>query len=133
MDRVLGRLWIGAMPDFQVPLASLGFSAVVDLRDGDVSPAREGVEVLRVANRDGDPWTREQVLGILDFIARHIADGKVLVACAAGMSRSASIVVGYLVRSGWDVAEAFDEVRRSRPRIMPVPKMLDSVLAAVMP
>jgi protein-tyrosine phosphatase len=131
MDRVLGRLWIGDVKDLQAPLAVLGFAAVVDLRDNVLPPAKDDVETLRVGNRDGDPWTKEQVLTILDFIADRIRRGKVLVACAAGMSRSASIVIGHLVRVGWDAVDAHEVVWRARPRIAPVPRMLDSVLAAV--
>lgn len=130
MDRVLARLWIGETKDFQAPLRALGFAGVLDLRDGDFVGG-EGLATHRIGNRDGDPWTREQVLAGLDFIGARILVGNVLVACAAGMSRSASMVIGYLVRCGWDVVDAHEMVWRARPRIAPVPKMLDSVLVAV--
>ncbi len=128
MDRVLDRLWIGSAPDFQAPLAALGFSAVLDLRDG--AHARpEGVVVHRVENRDGDPWSHKQVTAALAFIIKHVQRGRVLVACAAGMSRSASMVIGYLVACGFDEPSAYALVRAARPGILPVRKMLDSVLA----
>lgn len=130
MDRVLDRLWIGATDDFRAPLATLGFSGVVDLRDGAAHPV-VGVEVCSIKNRDGDPWDADQVEVALSFIAEKIQDGKVLVACAAGMSRSACIVIGYLVRIGFEEPRAFAMVREARPRILPVPKMLESVLKAV--
>lgn len=135
MDRVLDRLFIGSAPDLdgRVPLRALGFSAVVDLRDGhpDADVCIPGVAVHRVRNRDGDPWSAEQVEGIVVFVHEQLRRGKVLVACAAGMSRSACVVIGYLVRTGWDPSAACEHVRRVRPQIAPVVRMLDSVLEAV--
>jgi protein-tyrosine phosphatase len=131
MERVLDRLWIGSAEDLRAPLRSLGFSAVLDLRDGVTSDADRSVVVHRVENRDGDPWSERQVTDALDFVAERVRHGRVLVACAAGMSRSACMIIGYLVRAGWDEASAHELVRRSRPIVAPVPKMLDSVLAAV--
>lgn len=132
MDRVLDRLWIGDARDLQAPLKSLGFSGVVDLRDGNAA-IETPLDVHRLDNRDGDPWTVDQVKRTMEFIHGAIRCGKVLVVCAAGMSRSASMVIGYLVRSGWDEATAYEAVRRSRPKIAPVPGMLASVLEAVRP
>lgn len=131
MDRVIDRVWIGSTEDFAAPLSSLGFTAVLDLRDGSSYVADKNVYVYRVDNRDGDPWTAEQVRGALDFVAAYAPAGKVLIACAAGMSRSACMTIGHLVRFGHDEATAFEMVRRARPKIAPVKKMLASVLDAV--
>lgn len=130
MDRVLDRLWIGSTEDFRAPLSALGFSGVLDLRDGWQAAVR-GIKVFHVDNRDGDPWNPEQVNNALDFVAERVRYGSVLVACAAGMSRSACMVIGYLVRTGWNVTEAYERVYDARRRIVPVPAMLDSVLRAV--
>ena len=129
MNRVLDRLWIGDTADFRSPLKALGFVAALDLRDGEGSPSE--VALWRVGNRDGDAWSPKQVKDALDFVAEHIRRGRVLIACAAGMSRSASMVIGFLVRSGWSEGEAFEAVRQVRPKIAPVPCMLASVLEAV--
>ena len=132
MDRVLDRLWIGSSRDAAAPLKSLGFAAVLDLRDDAGAIAQpSSVVVHRVKNRDGDPWACGQVVEALDFIADQVRGGRVLVLCAAGMSRSACMVVGYLVRAGFDEASAYELLRRARPRVAPVERMLDSVLAAV--
>ena len=129
MNRVLDRLWIGSTADLEarVPLRSLGFTGVVDLRDGDLPGPRQ-VEVLRIRNRDGDPWSEKQVSEAMKFILDHVRKGRVLVACVAGMSRSASIVIGYLVRCGTDLPTAYGMVLSARPQIFPLPKMLESVL-----
>ncbi|CAN9500197.1 unnamed protein product [Ophioblennius macclurei] len=45
-------------------------------------------------------------------------DGVVLVHCNAGVSRSASIVIGYLMsREGWSFTEALEQVKQARPSI----------------
>lgn len=133
MERVLDRLWIGSTRDATAPLASLGFVGLLDLRDGQLVRPVEGVQVHRVGNRDGDPWSEAQVEEAVDFISDWIRSGKVLVVCAAGMSRSASMVIGYLVRSGWSPAEAHERVREARAKIAPVERMLTSVLSVVHP
>lgn len=126
---MLDRLWIGSVEDLNAPLQSLGFTGLVDLRGGPFEPNSSFVFSLR--NRDGDPWDRIQVEQALDFIADRIQKGRVLVACTAGMSRSASMVIGFLVRTGWDSASAYALVRQARPKILPLAKMLESALAPI--
>lgn len=132
MNRILDRLWIGDQSDLgdRVPLRALGFSAVVDLRDG-VAEKDLGLPTLRLTSRDGDPWAGGEIVRTLDFIHDHTRSGKVLVACAAGMSRSAAITIGYLVRCGWDPAEAHARVKAARPIIDPISTMLEAVFQAV--
>lgn len=127
---MLDRLWIGCADDFHAPLGPLGFTGVVDLRDGH-KPSSTGVIVHHIDNRDGDPWTPVQVLGALDFVSAQLGAGRVLIGCAAGMSRSASLTIGYLVRTGWDVASAYEHVHRVRPQVRPVARMLSCVLEAL--
>jgi predicted protein tyrosine phosphatase len=133
MDRVLDRLWIGSTRDSDAALSSLGFSAVIDLRDGRRAVSDDHVRVFKVANRDGDPWTAAQINNALDFAERHIKRGRVLIMCDAAMSRSVSMTIGYLVRVGFDEASAYEAVKRARPKAAPRRQMLASVLAAVRP
>ncbi len=130
MDRVLDRIWIGSTRDADAPLTALGFTGVLDLRDGR-RPVSDAVQVFKVVNRDGDPWDAEQVCNALDFAERQVKRGRVLIMCDAAMSRSVSMTIGYLVRTGWDVASAHEAVRRARPKAAPRQKMLASVLAAI--
>lgn len=55
------------------------------------------------------------------FISLHLGEGRsVLVHCAGGVSRSATIVIAYVLQAcGMTLAEAFDHVRQSRPVIGP--------------
>ena len=128
---MLDRVWIGSAADFYAPLACMGFSGVVDLRDGEQPSCDTRVTTHRIDQRDGDPWNREQVLKALAFVAEQVKKGPVLIACAAGMSRSACMVIGFLVMTGWDVPSAFRRVKEVRPQVAPIPAMLASVLAAV--
>ena len=130
MDRVLDRLWIGANEDLEHPhvLGALGFAGIVDLRGGGEPRI---TEALTIQNRDGDPWSKEQVRAAIDYIHDKLALGPVLVACAAGMSRSASMVIAYLVRTGWAADAAYRHVKSVRPIICPMPAMLTSAVEAV--
>ena len=57
----------------------------------------------------------------VDFIAAEQAAGRgVLVMCAAGISRSPTFVLAYLVeKKGYDLREAFQRVRAARPIAAP--------------
>jgi protein-tyrosine phosphatase len=132
MNRVLDRLWLGSTKDVLASstLKALGFVAVLDLRDR-VNPGEDSDSLLqskRLNNPDGMPWSENEINGALDFIYKHIQNGRVLVVCVAGMSRSASVIIGYLVRCGWDTPTAFETVREARSIISPSPGMLESVL-----
>ena len=129
MDRVLDRLWIGSSKDLlsTTPLRSLGFVAVLDLRDaGQARPL--DVTTFALANRDGDPWAAADVNAALAFVYEHVRFGRVLVACGAGMSRSTSMVIGFLVRCGWDAPSAYEHLRRAHMEAAPSAKMVDVVL-----
>ena len=129
MNRVLDRLWIGAGRDFAYPLAALGFVAVLDLRDA-TTPSAD-VPTHRLVGRDGDPWKREEVVEAIAFVYDGVRRGRVLVVCDAGMSRSASMVTGFLVRCGWDAPSALACVKAVRSVAAPKAVMLEAVLRAV--
>ncbi|KAH9584154.1 Dual specificity phosphatase [Trypanosoma melophagium] len=55
---------------------------------------------------------------------------RVLVHCQRGRSRSATVVLAYLIRrNGWTVAEALQYVTRRRPRVEPNLGFIDALLA----
>lgn len=65
----------------------------------------------------------EKVLGIINWVRKQWVgkrSQRMLIHCQKGRSRSATMVIAYLIReNGWSVAEAMDFVRARRPVIEP--------------
>ena len=81
----------------------------------DVVPvsARISVEWLPVS--DGEAVPADTVAKVLSLIERTgLCDNRVLVACRAGQSRSASMVIGYLRLHGYDWDSAYRLVAEKR-------------------
>lgn len=73
------------------------------------------------------------ILRALRFIARHHANGRpVLIHCAAGVSRSVAIALGYLlVARGFTLEEACARIRQAVPWACPSLSVLTSVIMAL--
>jgi protein-tyrosine phosphatase len=55
-----------------------------------------------------------------EFISNSIKEGgKVLVHCSYGISRSASIVIAYMIDEGYSYSEAYEKLEEVRPIINP--------------
>lgn len=52
---------------------------------------------------------------------------KVLIACAGGASRSASLILAYMISEGWDMNDALRHMQKIRPVINPHPLCLQSI------
>lgn len=63
----------------------------------------------------------------IEFIDEHIKDKKVLVHCMAGISRSPSMVIAYLMSKGMPLAEAYWFVRDKRNIINPFSGFLKEI------
>ena len=83
----------------------------------------EGFEYMQIALPDTpDEDILRHIPQALSFISRSLKQGKILVHCASGMSRSASIVIAYImIKNGYqfDTAKAF--VKSKRSCILPNP------------
>ena len=96
------------------------FSGVVSLcpmplllEDNVEEPASELTEWLKLPISDGGKGEGEleAALGVaLPFVRRRMRAGNVLVHCAAGMSRSVSVVAAFLCEEGLSVEQAFDRI-----------------------
>ena len=74
------------------------------------------VDILDLPSTD----IREYFPACFAFIEEGIKSGRVLVHCNAGRSRSASIVIGYLMKYlKMDFEEAFDHLKSKRPSAEP--------------
>jgi protein-tyrosine phosphatase len=72
------------------------------------------------------PGTLERGVG---FVREQVEAGRrVLVQCGAGISRSSTFVLAYLVESGLDLKAAFALLRQCHPQAWPLPALWASLL-----
>jgi protein-tyrosine phosphatase len=100
-------------------MVAAGATRLVDLR-GEASPPRFPVAVDRFPIEDLQPDQDELILSA----ARHVhglasAGVTVGVYCQAGVSRTATVAIAYLLLRGRSLEEAAARVRRVRPEAMP--------------
>jgi protein-tyrosine phosphatase len=101
-------------------------ATVVNLCEDPV-PYSEGVRVEWLPVTDGEAIRADVIARALSAIDGALSSGRrVLVACRAGQSRSASLVIGYLRLRGYDWASAYRLVEEKR-WICPHPRTLQSV------
>lgn len=130
-SRVQPELLLGARPlpgEVGVLLAEEGVGAVLDLTCELVDPARlrRQTAYLCLPVLDGTPPSASQLTTGVDFLAAHCAQTTVLVHCAVGRGRSATLVVAWLVHTGRaaSVDEAERQLQSERPcvRLHPAQK-----------
>lgn len=89
------------------------------------------IETLYVPVEDGRPLEHELITQGVEFIRQQKAEGKrVLVACGAGISRSTTFVMAYLMEEeGLDLFDAFGAILPHHPNADPHPELAKSLLA----
>jgi protein-tyrosine phosphatase len=93
----------------------------------DAVPVSAGMTVEWLPVSDGDAVPANIIAKVFSLIERTLSSGrKVLVACRAGQSRSASMVIGYLRLHGYDWDSAYRLVAQKR-WISPHPRTLRRV------
>lgn len=118
-----GNLWMGRMlSDAEAEaLCEQGVIAVVDAAPEFASAqAFRAIASHAVAVLDLTPPTASQLREAVAFIDMHLAKGKVFVHCALGYSRSAAVVVAWLLHSGKAVTveEAVEYLRARHPKLV---------------
>ena len=116
MDAIRNWLYIGRYRDtiYATLLEAQGISAMLQLAEAVQQP---GVESLYLQVEDGVPLVGELLRKGVDFVLdqKH-RSRKVLVACGAGMSRSAAYVVAVLKEDeGLSLLEALRTVKHYHP------------------
>ncbi|BGP40421.1 tyrosine protein phosphatase yvh1 [Rhodotorula kratochvilovae] len=123
MQQVLPGLWIGdyIAASNHALLEEHGIACVVSSmrQEYDTAP---GVNLHHVAVDDTDRTNiLEHLLPTAEFIHTALENGRnVLVHCQAGVSRSTTLVAGYLMlKRGLNVEQALDKIRAARPQVEP--------------
>ncbi len=130
MNQIRPWLYIGNYAD-SLNLGTLdieGITALLQLS----SPVRwPGVESLYLRLRDGMPIPKEQLAECVRFVRQQKAlDKKVLVACGAGISRSAAVCIAVLhEEEGLGLLDAYRVIHAAHPFAFPHPEFWKSLAA----
>ena len=130
--RIEENLYIGAYwPRLNFSkFKEIGITAIVNVMEDDLyDPSPLGFHYLFKGFPDDWYPPHSFIKEILDFINLHIKNGKVLVHCAMGISRSGGMIVAWLLREhpDWSWNDALEYVNRSR-LIYPAVEIRESVL-----
>lgn len=128
MNQIIDKIYIGDAADAQNREVLAIVEAVVNATSQSDNLSGSGIPYLRLDHDDGVPWPAEKLTAFLAFMISTVPTQKVLIHCAAGVSRAPSLVITWLMRAGfsWEEAEAL--VRAKRPQIAPNPALKDSIL-----
>ena len=130
MDWVTEYLAIGSYRttrDFE-RLKQQGVEAVLYLfEDRDDWP--EECKVLHLPIVDGEPVRCETIKRGTEFVRSQIASRhKVVIACGAGISRSATLVLACLLEDNYSLLEAWRLLKLKHPIALPHPAMWKSLI-----
>ena len=128
MTRIWGRLYLGSFKD-ALELATTnpcGITAVVSLCEDSVRRAAN-ISYVHIPIADTRPIPDEKFDAIMKAIENGVRQGKLLVHCVGGSSRSPIMVAAWLHRCGYaGIEKALAEISELRD-IQPSPTLLTSV------
>ncbi|TFG00664.1 MAG: hypothetical protein EU541_01635 [Promethearchaeota archaeon] len=109
-------------------LDHLGINAIVNLSLKDDYDAPSEINYLHVGFPDGSYIPYEKLEEIYTFIHREKQEGKILIHCLAGVSRSAGILIGQLMidNPDWTWNDAYNFVKEKK-WIMPANEIKESI------
>ena len=116
---IRGRLYLGnkaAAKDLDM-LTKLGITHILNATKEIECHHPKAFTYLQISIRDGDEHLSDHLEKAIQFIKEG---KKVFVHCAKGASRSASMVIAYLMRTkNWSYGRGFNLVKKKRPVIKP--------------
>lgn len=119
MDWITERVAIGAIEDAMdaAGLREAGVTGVLCLNGFPQTPRFQGFAWVNVTLIDGPGNSIDEIRAAVDSLEALVAEHRVLVHCAEGLSRSALIVACYLADlHAMPLEEAVDHVKRYRTR-----------------
>jgi protein-tyrosine phosphatase len=120
MDEIRPWLYIGNFSDTQNK-NQLDFKSIRAMLQLAAPVKLSGITSLYLSVSDMSPIKHEHFKQGVEFVLTEKKKGnKILVACAAGINRSTGFCIATLKEAeGLSLLDAFKEVKRSRPQIMP--------------
>jgi protein-tyrosine phosphatase len=128
MDQIRPWLFIGKYRetrDFPL-LSSYGISAMLLLAE---LVEHDGISSCYLAVEDGEPLSEDLLQSGIDFVVTKKEHGDtILIACGAGISRSAAYAIAALKEiEGLSLVDAFELVKSAHPDSLPHPALWKSL------
>lgn len=129
MDKILDRIYIGnynsaTMLDYK---NEEGITHILNCTP-DPHDGLDKLTVHQININDGYEIPVDQIAFAIRTIGRAIEkNGKILVHCHAGISRSVSLVAAYLMYVGFSWDEAINFIKNRRPQAFPHPNIEKSI------
>jgi protein-tyrosine phosphatase len=98
-NHILGNVWLGAFPSNDAA-NNIAFSTILDMTNEFSDPANKAVNTIYLPVMDLTPPSPKILARAVRNLDRAQSKGNVLVHCALGLSRSASVVVCWLIWRG---------------------------------
>ncbi len=130
MDFILDRLAIGDLSDAKnsAMLIEGGITAILNVaKEAQHEPDIDHFDYYKVSIDDGQAMDLSHLSEAVEFIHSRIRNGKVLVHCLMGVSRSSTIVLCYLHECGFSLREAMNLIKKKRPEAEPHIALYNSV------
>lgn len=130
VDRIVDSVYIGnhRATNHAAQLRQAGIKHILKLYSDEPYFPRD-FTVFENSIPDGQFVSRSTLNRGVDFVMRHVEQGHhVLVMCAAGISRSSTFVLAYLLESGYNIQDAYTILFSQHPEADPHPRLWESLI-----